>query len=111
MVSRRSGASFTFGGNTFAGGCGGTSPTDLLFDNTGAVIGFVTYTTGDPFSATTESVANLTGWTENGQALGGNPASAPEMDASSVTAALTLLFGAFAVLLAGGRRTLVRLQS
>jgi hypothetical protein len=101
-----SGASFKFGGNTFAGGCGATSPDDLLFDKTGSVIGFVSYANGDANSPTTGSLASLVGWTENGKALGGTTISAPEVDPASAMAAITLLLGGLAVL-RGGRRTLV----
>jgi hypothetical protein len=101
-----SGASFKFGGNTFAGGCGDTSPDDLLFDKTGSVIGFVSYTDGDPRSPTTGVVKDLVGWTENGKALGGSTIAAPEIDPTSAMAAITLLLGGLAVL-RGSRRTLV----
>ena len=95
-----SGASFKFDGNTYAGGCSGT-PTDLLFNASGVLVGFVSdSTTGGP--STIEAAANLTGWTENGGAIGGGSVSAPEVDPASAIAALTLLAGGLAV--ARGRR-------
>jgi hypothetical protein len=96
-----SGASFKFGGNTYAGGCGG-SPTDLLFSaSTGALLGYVSdSTTG---GASTIGVAStLTGWTENGGAIGGGTVKAPEINASNSIVAMTLLAGGLAVL--RGRR-------
>ncbi len=106
-----SGASFKFDGNTFAGGCAAGSAEDLLFNKTGGVIGFVTYTNGDPSTAAVDlSVKDLTGWTENGSAIGGSgTVSAPEIDASSAVAAVTLLFGGLAVL-RGGRRSPIRIR-
>jgi hypothetical protein len=90
------GASFSFGGATFTGGCGGASPTDLLFSSAGTLVGYVT--DGASGASITES-ATAPGWTG-----GGSTVSAPEIDASCVGAALTLLFGGFAVL-RGSRRT------
>jgi hypothetical protein len=106
-----SGASFKFGGNTFAGGCSAGSAEDLLFNFAGSVVGFVTYTNGDPSTAAVDlSLKDLTGWTENGTAIGGSgTVGAPEIDASSAVAAMTLLFGGLAVL-RGGRRSLVRFR-
>jgi hypothetical protein len=100
-----SGASFKFDGNTFAGGCATTSPTDLLFNSSGSVLGFISYANGDAGSPSMGTLANLTGWTENGGVLGGTTVSAPEIDPSSTAAALALLVGGLAVM-RGGRRTL-----
>jgi len=100
-----SGATFKFDGNTFAGGCASTSPTDLLFSSSGTVLGFVSYANGDASSPSMGTLANLTGWTENGTVLGGTTISAPEIDPSSTAAALALLVGGLAVL-RGGRRSL-----
>jgi hypothetical protein len=98
-----SGASFKFDGNSYAGGCG-SSPTDLLFNtSTGALLGYVSdSTTGG--ASTIGTVSTLSGWTENGGALGGggSTVAAPEIDASSAVVAVTLLAGGLAVL--RGRR-------
>jgi hypothetical protein len=98
-----SGASFKFDGATFTGGCG-SSPTDLLFNTAGGVVGYVTDGSN---GATITKSSSVPGWTLSG---GGSPVSAPEIDAFSVAAALTLLFGGLAVS-RGGRRTPVRLRS
>jgi hypothetical protein len=94
---------FKFGGNSYAGGCG-SSPTDLLFNtSTGALLGYVSdSTTGG--ASTIGVVSTLTGWTENGGAIGGGggTVTAPEIDASNATVAMTLLAGGLAVL--RGRR-------
>jgi hypothetical protein len=100
------GASFKFDGNTFAGGCATGSAEDLLFNSTGGLIGFVSYTNGDASTAAMQPLTKLTGWTENGVPVGGSTVSAPEIDASSAIAALTLLFGGLAVL-RGGQRILI----
>jgi hypothetical protein len=88
-----SGASLKFGGNTFTGGCGGTS-TDLLFSHAGSLVGYVTDASDG--TATIHSGTSVPGWTER-------VASAPEIDPSSAIAGLTLLLGGLAVL-RGGRR-------
>ena len=91
-----SGASFKFGGNTFSGGCGG-NPTDLLFSQSGSIVGYV----NDASDGTTTIFrsTSVPGWTESGVV-----ASAPELNPSSAIAALTLLLGSLAVL-RGNRRT------
>jgi hypothetical protein len=91
-----SGASFTLGGNTFSGGCNGTS-TDLLFQS-GSIVGYVT----DASDGTAIIVkgAAVPGWTESGVVT-----SAPELDPSSLIAGLTLLLGSLAVV--RGRRVLL----
>jgi hypothetical protein len=57
-----SGASFKLDGNTFTGGCGGTS-TDLLFSQSGSLVGYVT----DTIHAGTST--SVPGWTESGGAV------------------------------------------
>jgi hypothetical protein len=89
-----SGASLKFGGNTFTGGCGGTS-TDLLFSHSGSLVGYVTDASDG--TATIHAGASVPGWTESGVV------SAPEIDPSSAMAGLTLLVGGLAVL-RGSRR-------
>jgi hypothetical protein len=89
-----SGASLKFGGNTYTGGCGGSS-TDLLFSQSGSLVGYVTDASNG--TATIHAGTSVPGWTESGVV------SAPEMDPSSAIAGLTLLLGGLAVL-RGGRR-------
>jgi hypothetical protein len=89
-----SGASLKFGGNTYTGGCGGTS-TDLLFSQSGSLVGYVTDASNG--TATIHAGTSVPGWTESGVV------SAPELDPSSAIAGLTLLMGGLAVL-RGGRR-------
>jgi hypothetical protein len=89
-----SGASLKFGGNTYTGGCGGTS-TDLLFSQSGSLVGYVTDASDG--TATIHSGTSVPGWTESGVV------SAPELDPSSAIAGLTLLMGGLAVL-RGSRR-------
>jgi hypothetical protein len=91
-----SGASFNFGGNTFSGGCGG-SPTDLLFSQSGSIVGYVNDASDG--TSTIFRSTSVPGWTESGVV-----ASAPELNPSSAIAALTLLLGSLAVL-RGNRRT------
>jgi hypothetical protein len=90
-----SGASLKFGGNTYAGGCGGAS-TDLLFSQSGSLVGYVTDASNG--TATIHAGTSVPGWTESGVV------SAPELDPSSALAGFTLLMGGLAVL-RGGRRT------
>jgi hypothetical protein len=89
-----SGASLKFGGNTYTGGCGGSS-TDLLFSQSGSLVGYVTDAANG--TATIHAGTSVPGWTESGVV------SAPEMDPSTAMAGLTLLLGGLAVL-RGGRR-------
>ncbi len=99
-------ASFKFAGNAYTGGCSGT-PTDLLFSKAGVLVGYVNDSSS---GSTINSVTSLTGWKENGGAIGGGGStSAPEMDPSYAIAGLTLLLGGLAVL-RGGRRTLIRVE-
>jgi hypothetical protein len=98
-------ASFKFDGNTFAGGCSASSANDLLFNAAGKVIGYVSVDSSDVIHVNSLT-GTLAGWTENGNAITGGTVSAPEIDASSSAAALTLLIGVLAVL-RGGRRALV----
>jgi hypothetical protein len=87
-------ASLKFGGNTYTGGCSGSS-TDLLFSQSGSLVGYVTDASNG--TATIHAGTSVPGWTESGAV------SAPEMDPSSAMAGLTLLLGGLAVL-RGGRR-------
>ncbi len=96
-----SGASFKYDGLTFTGGCGGSS-TDLLFSQTGSLVGYVTDASDG--TATIHAGASVPGWTESG---GGGTISAPELDPSVAIAGCTLLVGGMAVL-RGRRRPLVR---
>jgi hypothetical protein len=89
-----SGASVKFGGNTFTGGCGGSS-TDLLFSQSGSLVGYVTDASDG--TATIHAGTTVPGWTESGAV------SAPEIDPASAMAGLTLLLGGLAVL-RGSRR-------
>lgn len=89
-----SGASLKFGGNTFTGGCGGSS-TDLLFSQSGSLVGYVTDASDG--TATIHAGTTVPGWTESGAV------SAPEIDPASAMAGLTLLLGGLAVL-RGSRR-------
>jgi hypothetical protein len=61
-----SGASFKFDGNTFTGGCGGT-PTDLLFSQSGSLVGYVTDASDG--TATIHAGTSVPGWTESGGAV------------------------------------------
>lgn len=97
-----SGASFGYGGVTFTGGCGGAS-TDLLFSQTGSLVGYVTDASDG--TATIHAGASVPGWAESG----GGTASAPEIDPSAAIAGFMLLVGGLAVL-RGGRRPLVRVR-
>jgi hypothetical protein len=54
-----SGASFKFHGNTFTGGCGGTS-TDLLFSQSGSLVGYVTDASDG--TATIHAGTSVPGW-------------------------------------------------
>jgi hypothetical protein len=90
-----SGASLKFGGNTYTGGCGGTS-TDLLFSQSGSLVGYVTDASNG--TATIHAGTSVPGWTESGVV------SAPEIDPATAMTGLTLLLGGLAVL-RGGRRT------
>jgi hypothetical protein len=90
--SGSSGGSFTWGGSTYKGGCGGATTTDFLFNSAKNLIGYVS-------DAGTGSIVSTTsvplGWTAT---------SAPEIDPASALGAFTLLAGGLAVL-RGGRRT------
>ncbi len=98
-------ASFSFDGNTYSGGCGGT-PTDLLFSSAGALLGYVSDSSS---GASIITVSSLTGWKENGGAIGGGTVSAPEVDPTHLASGLTLLLGGLAVI-RGGRRTQTRVR-
>lgn len=95
------GASFKFDGGTFTGGCG-SSPTDLLLKTTGGVATIVGYVTDGGDGAAITQGSSVPGWTVSGG--GSSPTTAPEIHASSLAAALTLLLGGLAVL-RGGRGT------
>jgi hypothetical protein len=97
-----SGASFKFDGNTFTGGCGGTS-TDLLFSQSGSLVGYVT-DASDGTATIHGPGTSVPGWT-------GGAVSVPETDPSfsSAIAGLTLLVGGLAAL-RRGRRTLIRIR-
>jgi hypothetical protein len=87
------GGSFTWGSATYGGngGCGASAVTDLLFNTaTKAYVGYVDDSTN------TIELKSLPAWTVSGS--GGGTVSAPEIDASSAVAALTLLFGATAAM-------------
>jgi hypothetical protein len=101
--SGSTGASFTWGKNIFSGGCG-SQTNDLLFNKSGALIGYVNdlanFNTGGPLVLVTPTPASVpAGWSETPI----SPTTAPEIDPSSAIAALTLLLGSLAVL-RGGRR-------
>ena len=96
-----SGASFSYSGNTYKGGCGG-SATDLLFSQAGILVGYVTDAADG--TATIHAGANVPGWTESG----GGSMSAPEIDPSLAIGGFTLLVGSLAVL-RGRRRSPVRI--
>jgi hypothetical protein len=89
--------SFTWGKNTFSGGCtGNTTTNDLLFNRAGKLIGWVNDSTSTlSYSPLTKGLP--AGWTE--------VATTPEIDPASAMAGLTLLAGCVAVL-RGRRRTL-----
>lgn len=81
--------SFTWGANTYKGGCSGAA-TDFLFNSAKGFIGFVNDSTN-----TVDLVSRVpTGWTSTGS----GSVSAPEIDSSSAMASLTLLAGGLAVL-------------
>jgi hypothetical protein len=104
LVSGATGpASFTMGGVTYtSSGAGVPTNTlnDFFFNTNGSLIG------GESEDQSTILTGQLPlGWT----AKPSGTISAPEMDASSAAAALTLLFGGLAVL-RGGRRTRVQIR-
>jgi hypothetical protein len=93
-----SGASVTWGKNTFSGGCG-NSTNDLLFNKAGVLIGYVNdlaFGQGTGPLVLVNATSLPTGWSSSA-------VTAPEIDPASVIAALTLLAGGLAVL--RGRRT------
>ncbi len=96
-------ASFTLGGSTFTS-LGGILPTntdnDFIFGAKGLFLGSISTDSG---SAVFSSAVPL-GWTCTGS-CGGTVAAAPEIDAASSMAAITLLAGGLAVL--RGRRRLI----
>jgi hypothetical protein len=86
---------FMWGGNTYKGGCGSTSPNDFLFSSSGKLLGYINDGTD---GSLTRSGTVPSGWT-----VTSGSTSAPEIDPTSAVAAFTLLVGGL-VVLRGGRR-------